>query len=87
VSVAVIRRPPSVHRRSTCIVAHVTLRVDNRPVRQGRPMSDQRTALVLGGGIPGIAWEIGVVAGLAEPGVDLVAAVGASCAVPGVYRR
>jgi NTE family protein len=35
-------------------------------------MSDQRTALVLGGGgITGIAWEIGLVAGLAEAGVDL----------------
>ncbi|MGZ4669246.1 MAG: patatin-like phospholipase family protein [Blastococcus sp.] len=38
-------------------------------------MSDQRTALVLGGGgITGIAWEIGVVAGLAEAGVDLSSA-------------
>jgi NTE family protein len=35
-------------------------------------MSDQRTALVLGGGgITGIAWEIGVLAGLADAGVDL----------------
>jgi NTE family protein len=35
-------------------------------------MSDQRTALVLGGGgITGIAWEIGVLLGLAESGVDL----------------
>ncbi|CCG01993.1 patatin-like phospholipase family protein [Blastococcus saxobsidens] len=35
-------------------------------------MSNQRTALVLGGGgITGIAWEIGVLAGLAEAGVDL----------------
>jgi NTE family protein len=39
------------------------------------PMSDQRTALVLGGGgITGIAWEIGVVAGLAEVGIDLTGA-------------
>jgi NTE family protein len=38
-------------------------------------MSDQRTALVLGGGgITGIAWEIGLVAGLAEAGVDLSSA-------------
>ena len=38
-------------------------------------MSDQRTALVLGGGgITGIAWEIGVLAGLAEAGTDLSAA-------------
>ena len=38
-------------------------------------MSSQRTALVLGGGgITGIAWEIGVLAGLAEAGVDLAAA-------------
>jgi NTE family protein len=37
-----------------------------------RRMSDQRTALVLGGGgITGIAWEIGLLAGLAEAGVDL----------------
>jgi NTE family protein len=35
-------------------------------------MSDQRTALVLGGGgITGIAWEIGLLAGLAEAGSDL----------------
>lgn len=35
-------------------------------------MSDRRTALVLGGGgITGIAWEIGLLAGLAEAGVDL----------------
>jgi NTE family protein len=35
-------------------------------------MADQRTALVLGGGgITGIAWEIGLLAGLAEAGVDL----------------
>jgi NTE family protein len=38
-------------------------------------MSDARTALVLGGGgITGIAWEIGVIAGLAEAGVDLTGA-------------
>ena len=38
-------------------------------------MSDQRTALVLGGGgITGIAWEIGLLAGLAEAGVDLSSA-------------
>jgi len=35
-------------------------------------MSDQGTALVLGGGgITGIAWEIGLLAGLAEAGTDL----------------
>ena len=35
-------------------------------------MTDQRTGLVLGGGgITGIAWEIGLLAGLAEAGVDL----------------
>ena len=35
-------------------------------------MSDQRRALVLGGGgITGIAWEIGLLAGLAEAGTDL----------------
>ena len=38
-------------------------------------MSDQRTALVLGGGgITGIAWEIGLLAGLAEAGTDLTGA-------------
>lgn len=38
-------------------------------------MTDQRTALVLGGGgITGIGWEIGVLAGLAEAGVDLTGA-------------
>jgi NTE family protein len=53
-------------------VAHITVRVDTGPVRQDGPMSGQRTALVLGGGgITGIAWEVGVLAGLAEAGVDL----------------
>ena len=38
-------------------------------------MGDQRTALVLGGGgITGIAWEIGLLAGLADAGVDLTGA-------------
>jgi NTE family protein len=38
-------------------------------------MSDQRSALVLGGGgITGIAWELGVLAGLAEAGTDLTGA-------------
>jgi NTE family protein len=38
-------------------------------------MSSPRTALVLGGGgITGIAWEIGILAGLAEAGVDLTSA-------------
>jgi NTE family protein len=38
-------------------------------------MTDQRTALVLGGGgITGIAWEIGLMAGLADAGVDLAGA-------------
>jgi NTE family protein len=38
-------------------------------------MSEQRTALVLGGGgITGIGWEIGMLAGLADAGVDLTAA-------------
>src|SRR6476469_981774 len=44
-------------------------------VCENAPMSDQRTALVLGGGgITGIAWEIGLVAGLAEAGIDLSSA-------------
>jgi NTE family protein len=56
-------------------VAHVTLRVDTHPVRQDGRMSEQRTALVLGGGgITGIAWEIGMVAGLADAGIDLTTA-------------
>ena len=43
-------------------------------VRMAR-MSDQRRALVLGGGgITGIAWEIGLLAGLAEAGADLTGA-------------
>jgi NTE family protein len=38
-------------------------------------MTEQRTALVLGGGgVTGIAWEIGMLAGLAEAGVDLTGA-------------
>jgi len=38
-------------------------------------MSSQRTALVLGGGgITGIAWEIGLLAGLLEAGIDLSSA-------------
>ena len=40
-------------------------------------MSGTGRALVLGGGgITGIAWEIGVLAGLAEAGVDLAGADG-----------
>src|SRR5918998_6452605 len=43
-----------------------------RPVCEDGAMSDQRTALVLGGGgVTGIAWEIGLLAGLAEAGADL----------------
>ena len=35
-------------------------------------MGDRRTALVLGGGgVTGVAWEIGVVAGLVDAGIDL----------------
>ena len=38
-------------------------------------MTEPRTALVLGGGgITGIAWEIGLLAGLADDGVDLTTA-------------
>ena len=38
-------------------------------------MTDQRRALVLGsGGLTGVAWEIGVLAGLADAGVDLTTA-------------
>jgi NTE family protein len=38
-------------------------------------MSNHRTALVLGGGgITGIAWEIGLLAGLADAGIDLTGA-------------
>jgi NTE family protein len=38
-------------------------------------VSDRRSALVLGGGgITGIAWEIGVLSGLADAGVDLTVA-------------
>jgi predicted acylesterase/phospholipase RssA len=57
--------------------------------------------LVLGGGgITGIAWELGMLAGLAEHGIDLrdadlvvgtsvtlVDAVAASCSVPRVCHR
>jgi NTE family protein len=53
-------------------VAEVTPGVVERPGCEDEPMSDQRTALVLGGGgITGIAWEIGLMAGLADAGVDL----------------
>jgi len=53
-------------------VAQVTRAVEILPVCEDVAMSDQRTALVLGGGgITGIAWEIGVLAGLAEAGTDL----------------
>lgn len=38
-------------------------------------MASERAALVLGGGgITGIAWELGILAGLAEAGVDLTSA-------------
>jgi NTE family protein len=53
-------------------VSYVTLCVEVRPVGQDGPVSEQRTALVLGGGgITGIAWELGLVTGLADAGVDL----------------
>jgi NTE family protein len=56
-------------------VAHVTRRVEGRALCEDEVVSEQRTALVLGGGgITGIAWEIGVIAGLAEAGVDLTTA-------------
>ena len=37
-------------------------------------MSERRALVLGGGGITGIAWELGVVAGLAEAGVDLTSA-------------
>src|SRR3954469_15638126 len=54
-------------------VAQLTRAVEGAPrVCEDGAMSDQRTALVLGGGgITGIAWEIGLLAGLAEAGTDL----------------
>src|SRR5918998_339781 len=70
--VAVMRVLPSPEAHS---VAHVTTRVEVGPWVRMAGMSDQRRALVLGGGgITGIAWEIGVLAGLAEAGVDLTGA-------------
>jgi NTE family protein len=50
-------------------------------------------ALVLGGGgVAGIAWMTGLLAGLADAGqdvtgADLLDAVAASCAVPGIWPR
>src|SRR3954462_5397130 len=57
-------------------VAQVTRAVEGAiRVCEDGAMSDQRTALVLGGGgITGIAWEIGLLAGLAEAGTDLSSA-------------
>src|SRR4051794_23219546 len=53
-------------------VAQLTRPVETPGVCEDGAMSDQRTALVLGGGgITGIAWEIGLLAGLAEAGTDL----------------
>ena len=39
-----------------------------------RVASDRRALVLGGGGVTGIAWEIGVLAGLAEAGVDLTSA-------------
>jgi NTE family protein len=56
-------------------VAQLTHPVEILRVCEDVAMSDQRTALVLGGGgITGIAWEIGLLAGLAEAGTDLSSA-------------
>ena len=35
---------------------------------------DRRALVLGGGGVTGIAWEIGVIAGLADRGIDLAAA-------------
>ncbi|MGO8895116.1 MAG: patatin-like phospholipase family protein, partial [Streptosporangiaceae bacterium] len=35
---------------------------------------DRRALILGGGGVTGIAWEIGVIAGLADRGIDLAAA-------------
>ena len=35
---------------------------------------DRRALVLGGGGVTGIAWEIGVIAGLADQGIDLAAA-------------
>ena len=54
---------------------HAPSRARGASICDHRRMSDQRTALVLGGGgITGIAWEIGLLAGLREAGVDLTTA-------------
>lgn len=46
--------------------------VPRGPTGHTPPVSTPRTALVLGGGgVTGIAWELGVLAGLAEAGLDL----------------
>jgi NTE family protein len=53
-------------------VAHLTRPVEILLGCEDVAMSDQRSALVLGGGgITGIAWEVGLLAGLAEAGTDL----------------
>src|SRR5215218_8042118 len=65
----------SVDRRHTAwLRSHALSRSPGGSVKM-TGMSDQRTALVLGGGgITGIAWEIGLLAGLADAGVDLTGA-------------
>src|SRR5215218_11175718 len=62
----------SVDRRHTAwLRSHALSRSPGGSVKM-TGMSDQRTALVLGGGgITGIAWEIGLLAGLADAGIDL----------------
>ncbi|SUA47100.1 Uncharacterised protein [Nocardia africana] len=37
-------------------------------------MSDERALVIGGGGVAGIAWANGVIAGLADAGIDLTAA-------------
>src|SRR5215203_317444 len=59
------RRPARSHVRRT----------ESSPQRRGPNMADSAagsTALLLGGGgVTGVAWEIGLLAGLAEAGLDL----------------
>ena len=71
---ALDRRRPGAHRRRRPgrPAAHAVRLTPPTPPRED-PMT--RTALVLGGGgVTGIAWELGLLHGLAEAGVDLTTA-------------
>ena len=87
-SAATLTTPPMKRRRDQrCVVVSVTIRkgfmtillpsvssVTLQPPCTGRCRRQSWTDALGGGGVTGIAWETGLIAGLAERGIDLAAA-------------